>query len=176
MLVEDSRINDPVKLGRYQPTKITTGYSGTGEFGFGGEWGIRINNDGQTYQIIDINLHTRFNTLDSVLLRFNIYSTRDNLPHTSLLSDELFVTSHKRDKWITKDVSAEQLIVDQDVIVTFEVVRLWYSTTGGNALFYTHGKGYDQSDTYRRASSLDRWTIQDDPPITLYLTVDGYVP
>ena len=174
--VEDTRIDDPVKLGRHQPTKITTGYSGTGEFGFGGEWGIRINHDGQTYQIRDINLHTRFNTLDSVLFRFNIYSIQDNLPDTSLLSDEMFVTSHKRDRWITKDVTTERLVIDQDVIVTFEVVRLWYSATGSNALFYTHGEGYNQPDTYRRASSLDRWTVLRDPPITLYLTVDGYVP
>ena len=176
VLVEDSRISDPVKLGRSQPTKITTGYSGNGDFGFGGEWGLRINHDGQTYRITDVNFHTRFNTFDSVLFRVNVYDMQDDFPHKSLLPRELWVTSRKRDKWITKDVTAKQLVIDQDIIVTFEVVRLWRSATGDNALFYTHGKGYEQSDTYHRASSLDRWTVQDDPPITLYLTVEGYVP
>ena len=176
VLVEDSRINDPVKLGRHKPTKVTSGYSGTGDFGWGGEWGIRIDNQGQTYRITDINFHTRFNTLDSALFRINIYEIQEGLPHESLLPRELYVKSYKRDKWITKNVMAERLMIDQDIIVSFEVVQRWRSATGDNALFYTHGQGYEQSKTYRRASSLDRWDIREDPPITLYLTVEGYTP
>ena len=164
ILVEDSRIRDPVKLGRHMPTKVTSGYSGTGDFGWGGEWGIRIDNNGQTYRITDINFHTRFNTQDSVLFRINLYSIQNGLPQKSLLSRGLFVKSYKRDKWITKSVTAERLMIDQDMVVTFEVIQLWHSARGDNALFFTHSKEYEQSKTYRRASSLDHWTVGDALP------------
>ncbi|MGD1891682.1 MAG: hypothetical protein ACFB15_13955 [Cyclobacteriaceae bacterium] len=111
--------------------------------------------------------------MDSVLFRISIYSVEDNLPDSSLLQQELFVKSYKRDKWITKDISSQQLIIDQDVIVTFEVVQLWRSSSGNNALFFTHGKGYDRGGTYTRASSLAPWTTKG-IPITLYITAEGY--
>ena len=174
--VEASRLSNPVKLGRYKPTKITTGYSGSGDFGFGGEWGIRINHHGQTYRIADVRFHTRFNTLDSALFRINIYRVQDSLPHESLLRRPLLVKSYRRDKWITKDVWDERLIVGQDIVVSYEVLQLWRSPRGNNALFFTHGEDYEPSQTYRRASSLDRWQIQDSFPATLYLTVEGYEP
>ena len=147
VVIDESRISNPVKLGRFQPTKTTTGHSGVGNFGFGGEWGIRIFNDGKVYRIKDVNFHLRFNTLDSVLFRINMYSIKENLPHESLLREEIFVKSYKRDKWITKNLESERLIIDQDIIVSFEVVQLWYSATGENHFFYTHGEGYDRSKT-----------------------------
>ena len=173
VLVEDSRLYKPVKLGRYKPTKVTTGHNGPGDFGFGGEWGLRIPHHGQTYRIIDINFHTRFNTLDSALFRINIYSIQDSLPHQSLLRHELLVKSYRRDKWIVKDVSNEGIVIDQDIIVSYEVLQLWRSSTGNNALFFTHGKEY-ASPTYHRPTSLAPWQMQEELPITLYLTAIGY--
>jgi hypothetical protein len=173
VVVNESHISNPLKLGRFQPTKTTTGHSGVGNFGFGGEWGIRIFNDEKVYRIKDVNFHLRFNTLDSILFRINMYSIKENLPYESVLSEEIFVKSYKRDKWITKNLEAESLIIDQDIIVSFEVVQLWYSATGNNHFFYTHGEGYDQSLTYFRASSLAQWVIQEHFPITLFLTVEG---
>ncbi|WKN45686.1 carboxypeptidase-like regulatory domain-containing protein [Tunicatimonas pelagia] len=174
VVVEDSRLSDPIKLGRYQPTKTTSGQSGLQNFGWGGEWGVRIFNDGQTYRVTDINFHTRFNTMDSVLFRINVYDVKNDLPDTSLLQQELFIKSYKRDKWITRDVTSRQLIVDQDIIVTFEVIQLWRSDTGNNALFFTHGKGYDRGEAYTRASSLAPWK-KEGIPITLYLTAEGHL-
>ncbi|MEO0330311.1 MAG: carboxypeptidase-like regulatory domain-containing protein [Bacteroidota bacterium] len=173
VVVEDSRLSNPAKLGRYQPKKTTSGQSGLQKFGWGGEWGLRIFNDGQTYRVTDINFHTRFNTMDSVLFRINIYDVKDSLPNNSLLQKELLVKTYKRDKWITKDVSSEQLFVDEDIIITFEVVQLWRSSNGNNALFFTHGEGYDRGGTYTRASSLAPWKTEG-IPITLYVTGEGY--
>ena len=179
VVVEDSRLSDPIKLGRYQPTRTTSGQSGLQKFGWGGEWGLQIFNDGQTYRVTDINFHTRFNTMDSVLFRINVYNVKNGLPNSSLLQQELFVKSYKRDKWITKDVTSQQLggsplVVDQDIIVTFEVIQLWRSFRGNNALFFTHGKGYDRGGTYTQASSLALWT-KEGLPITLYLSLEGYM-
>ncbi|MEM9830212.1 MAG: carboxypeptidase-like regulatory domain-containing protein [Bacteroidota bacterium] len=173
VVVEDSRLSNPVKLGRYQPTKWTSGQSGLQNFGWGGEWGIRIFNDGQAYRVTDINFHTRFNTMDSVLFRINIYDVKDSMPNNSLLQEELLVKSYKRDKWISQDVSSRQLLIDEVIIVTFEVVQLWRSSRGDNALFFTHGEGYDRGGTYARASSLAPWK-KEGIPIALYLTAEGY--
>lgn len=173
VVVEDSRLGEPVKIGRHQPTKWTSGQSGLEKFGWGGEWAIRIFSDGHSYRIQDINFHTRFNTMDSVLFRINVYDVEDGLPNNSLLQKELLVKSYKRDKWISKNVSSRQLFIDEDIIISFEVLQLWRSATGNNALFFTHGEGYDRSPTYTRASSLAPWEIGG-MPITLYLTAEGY--
>ncbi|MEM6844402.1 MAG: carboxypeptidase-like regulatory domain-containing protein [Bacteroidota bacterium] len=173
VVVEDSRLGELVKIGRYQPTKWTSGQSGLEKFGWGGEWAIRIFSDGHSYRIKDINFHTRFNTMDSVLFRINIYDVKDSMPNNSLLQEELLVKSYKRDKWISQDVSSRQLLIDEDIIVSFEVVQLWLSSRGDNSLFFTHGKDYDRGGTYARASSLAPWK-KEGIPITLYLTAEGY--
>lgn len=171
--VTDSRIKNPVKLGRFKPSRTTTGHSGAGNFGFGGEWGIRIFNSDKTSWIQAVSFHLRFNTLDSVLFRINLYSITNDLPGESLLQQPLYVKSYKGDKWITRNLEAERLLIDEDIIVSYEVVRLWYSDRGENHLFFTHGEGYEQSKTYIRKSSQDQWQVQESPPITLFLTVES---
>ena len=168
--VNDSEIINLQKFGRYQPTKTTTGHSGKGEFGWGGEWGLRIYHNKLRYQIYDVNLHLRFNTVDSILFRINIYELDGNLPGQPIPEKEIFVTAYKREKWIKKDLVSENLIVDEDIIVTFELVRIWYSGKGENHLFYTHGKGYERGGTYSRESSFDKWAVDKRPPITLFVS------
>lgn len=164
----------PVKIGRHMPTKTTTGHSGTREFGLGGEWGLRVFSEGKKYWVDGIGFHTRFNHLDSILFRLRIYSIANDLPKENLLQTETFVKSYKKDKWIVKDISSENLIIDSDVIVTFEVVRLWFSNSGDNAIFFTHGEGYEKGGTYYRKVSHGEWTVNKRPPITMYLSVVEY--
>lgn len=168
--VNDSEIINLQKFGRYQPTKTTTGRSGKGEFGWGGEWGLRIYHDNLRYQIYDVNLHLRFNTVDSILFRINIYKLDGNLPGKPIPAKDIFVKAYKRKKWIKKDLVSENLMVDEDIIVTFELVRIWYSEKGENHLFYTHGKEYERGSTYSRESSFDKWVVDKRPPITLFVS------
>jgi hypothetical protein len=165
---------DPVKLGRHAPTKTTTGQSGNEEFGFGGEWGLKISSNGKKYWIDKVAFHLRFNTVDSILFRIHIYKVENGLPGESFVNKEIFVTSYKRDKWIEKDLSAEHLIMDQDLIVTFEVVRVWFSKSGDNAIFFTHGEGYEEGRTYSRDVSHGRWEVDARPPVAMYLSVVDY--
>ena len=173
VVFEDAK-RKPVKVGRYTPTKQTTGHSGTRKFGLGGEWGLKIFNEGKKYWVDGIGFHTRFNHLDSILFRLRIYSIANDLPNENLLQKETFVKSYKKDKWIVKDISSENLIIDSDVIVTFEVVRLWFSDSGDNAIFFTHGEGYEKGGTYYRHVSHGEWTLNKRPPITMYLSVVEY--
>lgn len=174
VVVKDTRLKKPIKLGRYTASKTTTGQSNTGRFGFGGEWGLRIFMDGKKYRLADVQFHLRFNTLDSVLYRIHIYSVQNDMPHESLLKKDAFVKSYKNKKWIVKDLMSEGLVLEQDIIVTFEVVQLWYAAKGENQLFFTHGTGYERGQTYSRASSLDRWKLNERGPIALFISVDEY--
>lgn len=172
VVVTSTRLKKPEKLGRFQITKTTTGHSNTGHYGFGGEWGLRIFCDGKKYRLADVQFHTRFNTLDSILYRIHIYSIVNDLPAESLIQKELFVISRKHQKWIVRDLTQEGIVLDQDAIVTFEIVHLWYDPTKDNQLFFTQGEGYERGGTYARQSSLDIWTRQQRPPIALFLTAD----
>lgn len=158
------------RLGRYRSTKTTTGEGGTEEFGFGGEWGIRIVFPGKSYYLKDINFHTRFNTVDSVLYRLNVYEIDDGLPGRSKLGQEIYTRSYSGDKWISANIVSHGIKIDKDVIVTFELVRIWYNPVGTNQLFYSHGKGYEEGSSYSRESSHDRWMKNERGPIAMYVT------
>jgi len=173
VIVRDKK-RDTRTLGRVQPSKWTTGQSGQTEFGFGGEWGLRINHDDKKYLLNDVQFHLRYNTFDSVLYRIQVYSIKDGLPNESLLTKDLFVKSYRNKKWIIAYCEDQQILIDQDVIVTFEFVRLWFSKSGENRLFITHGTGYEQGTTYHRSSSQDAWSINTKPPVTMFITVEHY--
>ncbi len=177
--VTASRIKDkqkPVKLGRYIPTKSTYGQSGYKEFGFGGEYGLQIFNDSKKYYLSEVTMHMKVNTVDSILFRFNIYKVENGLPGESFLNQEVFTKAYKKDKWISADLKPFNLVMDQNLIVTYEVVRIWFSENTNNAMFFTRGVDYDRGGTFVKRSSMDRWSIVDSPEtpgmITMYLT--GY--
>ena len=176
VVVRDTKEKPVVrKLGRSTPTKTTSGQSGMREFGFGGEWGLRINTHGRTYFVHDLHFHMRFNTVDSILFRVNMYRIEDNMPGESILQRELFMIAKKKQKWIVRDLQKENIQLDQDLIVTVEVVRVWFGNRGENRMFFTMGAGYEEGRTYYRASSQAAWTVDQYPgPATLYLTVEEY--
>ncbi|WP_340065695.1 DUF4932 domain-containing protein [Ascidiimonas aurantiaca] len=170
VVVRDKEIFKTKKLGRVKPSKRTLGESNSTHYGKGGEYGIRIVH-AQRYMLQDVNFHMRFNTTDSILFRINIYNVKNDLPHTSLLQKELFMKSYRGQKWIHKDFSDQNIVIDKDVIVTYEIVKIWYSNKTYNNIFFTYGKGYEEGSKYRRTSSHDRWQTEEGAiPITLYLT------
>lgn len=163
-------------LGRIKPSKITRGQNGLGTFGFGGEQGIRINTQKQ-YYLEEVSFHLRFNTVDSILFRINVYDIDENgLPKNSLLNKDLFVKSKKKQKWINKKLGDDGLVIDQDIIVSYELVQIWYSDKSSNDIFYTYGKDYPEGGMYFRRSSMDRWITsgQGAFPITLYISGREY--
>jgi hypothetical protein len=160
--------NKRIKLGRYKLTKTTTGQSGIDKFGFGGEWGIQIKYTGIKYYLEEVNFHTKFNTVDSVLYRINVYNAEGGLP--TKLNMTQFVKSYKKDKWIKANFLSHDLLIEDDIIVTFELVRIWYSKKGDNYLFYTHGKNYKEGMSYSKNSSFDKWKVNERPPIAMYIT------
>lgn len=170
VVVKNKQDRDVIKFGRTKPTKTTTGASGINEYGVGQEIGTTIKNDGGKYIIDAISFHHRWNTVDSILYRINIYSIKEELPHNSILQKELFIVAYKRDKWITKQVE-ELVLFDQDLFVSIELVRRW-NNKGDNLLFYSHGEGLRDCKSYIRPSSQAQWTSDFSIPLTLYLAVE----
>jgi hypothetical protein len=169
VVVKATPIVELIKLGRPELAKITIGHSGNREWGTGTEWGLRIPTNGHRYKLQEIGFHTRFNTVDSVLFRVNFYGIQDGMPAETILEKDVYVTSHKKDKWIIKDINENQLIVSEDFVVTIEIIRIWYSKNGENQLFFTYGKEKEKLTTYSRASSQDLWVVNEMPPLAFYV-------
>ena len=170
-VVKSDKIRETLEFGRTEPTKMTTGASGKDNYGVGQEIGTTIKNDGGKYIIDAISFHHRWNTVDSILYRINIYTLKNGLPDTSILQNELFVMAYKRDKWITKQVGGEVVLFEQDLFVSIELVRRW-NNKGDNLLFYSHGVGQRECKNYIRSTSQGTWTTDFAFPLTLYLTVE----
>jgi len=170
VLVEDKEIFRTQRFGRTKATKTVTGESNTGEYGRGGEHGILITPKKQRFLLQDVNFHMRYNTTDSILFRINIYNVANRLPDKSILKKPLYMKSYNRQKWIRKNFNDQKIIITDDVIVTYEIVKIWYSKRTDNAIFFTWGKGYDEGKNYVRESSFDSWKQEEAIPITLYVT------
>ncbi|KEO71847.1 carboxypeptidase-like regulatory domain-containing protein [Anditalea andensis] len=170
VIVEGQKSKELLRFGRTKPTKVTTGASGIESYGIGQEIGTTIKSDGGVYLIDAINFHHRWNTVDSILYRINIYSIKDQMPHNSILEKELFVMAYKRDKWVTKKID-DLILFDQDLFVSIELVRRW-NNKGDNQLFYSHGDGLREWQSYIRPTSLAPWTSEFSIPLTLYLSVE----
>jgi len=171
IVVYDKPIVDLIKLGRPIATKTTMGHSGSREWGTGGEWGLKIPVGENRFKLHTIAFHMRFNTIDSILFRINIFSMSGDLPGESLLNRDIYVTSYKNDKWITKDLDDKNIVLEADFVVTMEVIRIWYSKHGDNELFFTYGKNDNELVTFSRQSSQDKWRIGEMPPLAMYVTV-----
>ncbi len=157
-------------LGRVDPSKTTTGQSGTTAYGYGGEWGVEIDPKGEEYVLKKVRFHTRFNTFDSILFRVNLYSIQDGLPDTSLLRTEVLTKSYSGDNWIEADVAAQNLKVSSPFVASMELVRLWYSKESENYLFYTHSKA-PVGRTFSKQSSMDNWIEGGIFPVTINVEV-----
>lgn len=172
VIVRAKKIKEPLKLGRYETTHTTTGQSGYVDYGYGREWGLQIFNEGKKYRLLDVRFHMRFNTVDSALFRIHVYSVKDGLPDENLLRKETFVKSYKNNHWIICNIEDQDLVISQNVIVTYEVVRFWSKRGGENQFFFTHGSGYDRGQAFSRESSSDAWKIDQAPMIVLCLGVE----
>lgn len=163
------------ELGRTEPSKWTTGQSGQKEFGFGAERGLQIIvPKGKKFRVIDARFHLRFNTVDSILFRVNVYSLKNGLPDESLLVKDAFAKSKKNDKWIICDLEDQDLTLDKNVAITYEIVRWWFNK-GDNEIFLTHGTGYKEGGTYYRLSSQDEWKTDSNFasfPVTMFLSAE----
>ncbi len=160
------------KLGGFKKSKFTTGNANTSNYGKGEEYGIKIKTNGNNYRIKSINFHTKYNSMDSVLFRLNLYKlSEDGFPEKSLLNEQLFVKSYKNQKWISKNLEDVHLYIDEDIVVSIEPIKFWYDNEKYIELFYTHCKKC--GDSFHKASSFSKWEKNKMPAFAIYLEVES---
>lgn len=159
------------KLGGSKKSSWATGNANTNAYGKGEEYGIKIKTTKEGYWIKTINFHTKYNTMDSILFRLNIYKLSENgIPETSLLNEDIFVKAYKKDKWIVCNVEDRDLNIDQDVVVSIEPIKFWYDSEKRVELFYSHCKNC--GDAFYRGSSFSKWEKNTQPAFAIYLGVE----
>jgi len=154
-------------FGKTKAGKTTNGWSNNEKTG--AEVGTRIKIEEGLYKIKDLNFHLRFNSADSLLFRLNIYTLKDGLPHTSILQENIFLTAYKKQKWIRQDLSAYNLLLDEDVVVTLELVEAYFKEK--YHLFFTYAKAAKSGSTYIRKSSQASWEKIPNAELAFYLNV-----
>jgi len=177
VVFRDTRPPKPEKkLGRHTPTKTAEPHSGIEEFGFGGEIGVKISPEGGKYFVNDARFHMQSNTVDSILFRINLYFVDENdMPAECILQREIFTTARKKMQWIVAELRDENIVMEEDLIVTYEVVRVWFNKRDENQMFFSSGEGYEEGGIYFRPSSQAAWTTDASRgPAAMYLTLEEY--
>lgn len=156
-----------ITFGSTKASKTTTGWSNNEKTG--AEVGTNIKMGKGLYKIKDLHFHLRFNTADSLLFRLNIYTLKNGLPRTSILQENIFLTAYKKQKWISHDLSAYNLLLDEEVIVTLELVKAYFQEK--YHLFFTYAKSATLGATYIRRSSQAKWEKIPNAALAFYLNV-----
>ena len=158
-----------IKIGNFGNSKTTTGKSGNEPFGWGGEWGTELPKQNHGYKVKDVNFHLRYNTVDSILFRINLYQmSKDGNPTNTRLQKPAYVTSKAKQHWISLDLTDRGIWVDEALLVTMEWVRIWYAETGKNLIFFSHAKE-NKNRVYHRNNSYGNWMVNEKPPLALFI-------
>lgn len=175
VLINSSRIvrknRKPKVIGRKKAGSNLTGGSGTG---FGGEFGLKIRTGKKLVKLSDINFYLDTLRHDSLLIRVNIYSIKNDLPFRSLLQNDLLLTCYKGESLITRNLEEFNIYLSENVIITLEVIKGWNSGKGSRGVFFRNGAIFYPSKTYITGTSQDKWRKISDPRLALYVTVQPY--
>jgi len=176
VIFRDTRARPEIKMGRHTPTKAADGKSGIEDYGVGGEIGLKISPKGGKYFVNDARFHMQSHTVDSILFRINLYLVDENdMPAESVLQREIYATARKKMQWIVAELRDQNIVMEEDLIVTYELVRVWFAKGGENHMFFTSGEGYDEGGVYYRHSSQAAWTTDvSRGPAAMYLTLEEY--
>ena len=164
------------KNGVFIPDPI--GYENFGEqsFGYwkdkvalGGELATKINVKNGLRRLERFRFEVYDNPSDSLLLRVNIYDDDGILggPKTNLnqSGENILVTVKKTDKIIWVDLRPFDLYVQNDFIISLELVRLYDSRELGLILVATN----DQYGSFRKYASQSSWELFTDQNMAYYL-------
>lgn len=159
------------KIGVTDQSKYTFGYSGDVLKPKGDERGILLQPQ-EPFLLKEIKIHLKYNTLDSVLLRFNLYKLRDSLPGVQVNQTEWYAKGYSGDKWISKKVSDENQLISQDHVLTMEIVDMWCRQKKENRLFFTLDVNDSTTQGFFRDSPFAEWGTGNGSPLSMHVIGD----
>lgn len=132
---------------------------GAGGVASGEELGRLFRLDDGPVRLDTFRFHLRRNNSDSMLFRLNLYAVKDQWPDQPLLNKDIRFLVRKGDNeaedgWITVDLTAEDLVVEDDFIATIELLRNWVGY-GYSPIFVSFNRGREPA--LIRQSSQAPW-------------------
>ena len=122
-----------------------------------------------TYSLSALNFHLRFNTYDSLLMSFNLYTVDSStmLPDKPFFKEGIPLRIGKEKGWVNIDLSDYEVTLDQDVFVTIHVVDALSKRNKPEALYFT--KYPEGVSVYRK--NQEAWSIDKSSAFSFYLTL-----
>jgi dienelactone hydrolase len=121
----------------------------------GAELGVRIKLGKKPVRLRTFNFNISYSRVDSAVCRLNIYGFDKGAPAGYKLEQNIFVPVGKNVGLQSVDLSAYNLIMSGDILVTLELIRGSSSGAEPGALFLS--AGFLNAATWRRATSQANW-------------------
>ena len=149
IVVESSQLKSKI-LGSKTKSKAVTGGFTSNELG--NEVGIIIKIKKSPTYIDKFHVSIVENKYDSLKFRLNFYSTKNKMPHESILTENIFVESQIKEGVLTVDLSEYNIVVEDDFMVSLE----WIEDLGKDGLHFS--MGLFGSPVIYRYTSQGNWT------------------
>lgn len=150
-VVIEKLIEEERTIGYSKYTKEHFGYWKDKQ-GLGGEIATRIRIKKEQTKLLKLNFKLIENETDSVLLRVNVYDYKKRYPVNNLVNSQIYHTVHKGEKDISIDLSPYGVIVNDDVVVSIELIKVY-----GDKLEIAIAGAYTKVSSFTRAISQDKW-------------------
>ena len=124
--------------------------------GLGGEIATRIRIKRERSKLLSLNFKISENLSDSLRVRVNIYDYKNKYPDKNILAKPIYATIRRNFGVQTIDLKPYNVIVDEDVVVSLELVEI-YGKKIGLALYGS----MDTGTSYLRLVSQDQWSRVD---------------
>ncbi len=98
---------------------------------------------------------------DSILFRLNIYSNKDGMPGDNINQSQIFIKSNQNG-WVEKDLTANDIIINQDFFISLEPIKGWRESKEKVALILLSGT-VGKDFTFARRKSQSGWDIINGP-------------
>jgi hypothetical protein len=118
----------------------------------GGEIGTRIKIKQENTRLKNLSFRVVENISDSLTIRVNIYDYKRGMPGENLLTENIIHTIKQRSGEVSIPLTPYNIVVDDDVVVSIELVRV-SGLQIGFAVAASFGKGMG----FTRTLSLDKW-------------------
>tara|TARA_B100001179_G_scaffold233171_1_gene229869 strand:+ start:5236 stop:8253 length:3018 start_codon:yes stop_codon:yes gene_type:complete len=132
----------------------------------GGEIATKINIRKRNTSLNTLQFRVLENYSDSLLIRINIYDSKNQYPAKNLLTQNIYHTVTQRNGVEMVDLSPYRIRVSSDIIVSIELIKIY-----GNALYFVMAGSLDNGISYRRYVSQDKWIKHE---VGMAMMLDGH--
>lgn len=170
--VEVSATSNTYKFGNQKAGRTFTGW---GDFQSlrGRTRGLLIEEMDCPARIKTFSFRINHNDWDSVAFRLNFLSVENGEPGTSILQQNIVITTSRRHKWVHIDLHDYNILVCSKAIVTLEWVDAW-GPVGEYSNLLTLSRSKNSGLTYRREPGEERGSCtHDENALAMFLEVYG---